>query len=140
MQDEHSKPTKKNRRGEHLSRSHQIAAALLPRPGSLKAEAVRKPGESLDEATLRLQVARADTEELDRQKRELELRKARGELVTKEEAVDLAQAAVLRVCQILDLIPERLRDRLPPELHAACDHLSDVIHEARTEIGTNASA
>lgn len=137
MQDDH----KTTRRGDHLTRSHQVASAMAPRPvKASRAELQRKPGESLDEATLRLQVARADTEELDRQKRELELRKARGEVVTKEEAVDLAQAAVLRVCQILDLIPERLRDRLPPELHAACEHLSDVIHEARTEIGTNASA
>ena len=131
----------KTRRGKHLTRSHQVASAMAPRPiRASRVEAERKPGETLDEATLRLQVARADTEELDRQKRELELRKARGEVVTKEEAVDLAQAAVLRVCQILDLLPERLRDRLPPELHAACDHLADVIHEARTEVGSHAGS
>lgn len=126
-------------KGEHLDRAHQQRSSLLPRPGSLKpsagrAERERQDDESLEDATLRLQVARADTEELDRQKREMELGQARGLLVTKEEAIDLAQAAVLRVCQILDLIPEKLRDKLAPDQYAACDFLDQIITDARTEV------
>lgn len=128
-------------KGEHLTRSHQSAAGMRPRPGRSKpstatAEKARRPGETLDEATLRLQVARADTEELDRQKRELDLAVARGALVTKDEAVDIAQAAVLRVCQVLDLIPERLRDRAPTcpaEIPAILD---EIIREARAQVAS----
>lgn len=129
--------------GENLTRGHQTRVGSRPRPGKIGAKGVAKTeieeqarinGESLDEATLRLQVARADTEELDRQKRQLELDKAKGLLVTKDEAVDLAQQAVLRVVAILDLLPERLRDRLDPEHYEACDILDDIIRQARSDV------
>jgi len=126
-------------KGEHLTKAHQSAAGMRPRPGrgpSKKAVAavMAVTGETLEEATLRLQRARADTEELDRAKRQLELDVAAGKLVSRERAVDLAQQAVLRVCAILDLIPERLRDALPTHLHQACDYLDDVIRHARQEV------
>lgn len=111
-----------------------MASRIKKGPRKDHVEAARIPGETLDEATLRLQRARADTEELDRQKRQLDLDVANGKLISKNEATDLAQAAVLRVCQILDLIPERLRDRLPPSLYHICAELDDVIRQARTEI------
>lgn len=122
-------------KGEHLTRAHQSLAGMRPRPGRgpsrKEVEAQRLPTETMDEATLRLQIARADTEELDRKKRQLELDRARGELVTKDEAVDLAQAAVLRVCQVLDLLPERLRD-LGRQI--TLDDVDDAIRNARAEI------
>lgn len=130
--------------GENFTRAHQMAAAQRPRTSrgnKNKSSANAKPsvdplvsrisGETMEEASLRLQQARADTEELDRQKRELELARERGALVSKEEAVDLAQAAVLRVCQVLDLLPERLRDLGRP---VTLDDVDDAIRAARAEI------
>lgn len=125
-------------KGEHLDRSHQSLAGMRPRPGRRPSAAAvasaKLPGETMDEASLRLQIARADTEELDRAKRALELDVARGELVTKSEAVDLAQEAVLRVVQILDMLPERMRARLPAHLHPACDEMDAIIREARAAV------
>lgn len=116
-------------------------AGMQPRPGrksSAKVQALAASlppsDESLEEATLRLQRARADTEELDKAKRQWDLDVAKGKYITKEAATDLAQAAVLRVCQILDIIPERLRDRLPPAQHGVCDVLAEVIYQARQEV------
>lgn len=128
-------------KGEHLDRAHQQRSSLMPRPGGLKpssarAERERQEDESLEDATLRLQIARADTEELDRQKREMELDQARGLLITKEESVDIGQEAVLRVCQILDLLPERLRDKLTPDQYCVCDFLEQIIIDARTDIAS----
>ena len=130
--------------GEHLSKSHQTRVGSRPRPGRIGVggmrqaaiEEQRKPGETLDEATLRLQVARADTEELDRQKRQLELDKLRGAVVSKEDAVDLAQQAVLRVVAILDMIPEQLRDRLDPSHHFVCEILDALLRDARTKVAS----
>lgn len=123
-------------RGENLTAAHQRAAGIRPRPGKSKPSpaavaAAKLPTETMDEASLRLQIARADTEELDRQKRQLDLDVARGALVTKEAAVDLAQAAVLRVVQILDLLPERARDLGRP---VSPEDLDALIRAARQEI------
>lgn len=122
-------------------RAHQVMAGMMPRPGrggSAKVQALAASlppsDESLEDATLRLQRARADTEELDKAKRQWDLDVARGKYITKEAATDLAQAAVMRVCQILDIIPERLRDRLPPAQHGVCDALAEVIYQARQEV------
>jgi hypothetical protein len=129
-------------KGEKLTQAHQTSAAMRPRPGRKPSkqavEAQRMSGETMDQATLRLQVARADTEELDRAKRDLELRQARGDLVTKDEAVDLAQAAVLRVCQILDLLPERLRDRSPTISAEILVAIDEIIRDARTQVASGA--
>lgn len=127
-------------KGSHLDRKHQILAGMAPRPGrTRKAKAdiaaeAEANGESLEEATLRLQRARADTEELDKRKRQIDIDIMTGRLITKDHAVDLAQKAVLRVVQILDLIPERLRDMLPPSAGEYCDALDTIIKEARKEI------
>ena len=126
-------------RGANLTDEHQRAAAMRPRPGQpgktvRAAQLIRLSNETLDEAILRLQIAKADTEELDKAKRQLDLDVAQGRLITIEEAVDTAQAAVLRVCQILDLIPERLRDRLQPAERHICEILDEIIHSARAEV------
>ena len=94
----------------------------------------KRPNESLDEATLRLQIARADTEELDRQKRQIEIDKAKGLLVSKEAAVDLAQQALLRASQVFDMLPEKLRDKLEPSQHYLCEIVDDIIRECRSEV------
>lgn len=111
---------------------------MLPRGSARSAVALAATlppsDESLEDATLRLQRARADTEELDKAKRQWDLDVAKAKYVTKEAATDLAQAAVLRVCQILDIIPERLRDRLPSAQHGVCDALAEVIYQARQEV------
>lgn len=121
-------------------RSQRQMAAMHPRtPGpsaSAKEEAAVKFGESLDAATLRLQIARANTEELDQQKRQLELDKAKGALVSKDAAVDLAQACLLRAATVFDMLPERLRDRLDPSLHHVCDVVDEIIRDCRTEVAT----
>lgn len=127
-------------KGSHLDHTHQVRSGMAPRPGRVtkaKADLVavaEANGESLEEATLRLQRARADTEELDKRKRQIDIDVMTGRLITKDHAVDLAQKAVLRVVQILDLIPERLRDLLPPSAGEYCDTLDTLIKEARKEI------
>jgi hypothetical protein len=123
-------------RGENLTAAHQRSAGIRPRPGKSRPSpaavvAAKRPDESMDEASLRLQIARADTEELDRQKRQHDLDLARGAVVTKEQAVDLAQAAVLRVVQILDLLPEKVRDLGHPPTP---EDLEAIIRAARQEI------
>jgi hypothetical protein len=120
--------------GSNLTKEHQQSAGRKLRPKRIPKKAVaaaQLSDETFDEAALRYQRARADTTELEREKRQLELDVARGKLVTRDEAVDLAQAAVLRVVAILDRLPERARDLghapSPEELEA-------IILECRSEV------
>ena len=130
-------------RGENLDRTHQVNAGKRPRAGRIGAKGAPKEvieelaaqfGESLDAATLRLQIAKANTQELEEKKRRQDLDVSRGLLVSKQEAVDLAQSCLLRAAQVFDMIPERLRDRLDPGDHHVCELLDDIIRESRTEV------
>lgn len=126
-------------RGAHLTSAHQTSAAMRPRarkPSAREAEQAMEPGETMDQASLRLQRARADTEELDRAKRQLELDIASGALIPKERAVDVARGAIYRLCALMEQIPERMRDRLPQHLHEACDVIDDIVYELRVEAAT----
>lgn len=123
------------KQGKNLDRTHQRKAGSRPRvriPGP--SDIVRDPNETLDAAVLRYQQARADTEQLDAAKRQLELDLARGKLLTIEEHVDQGQAAMQRVCQLLDLLPERLRGKLSPEQCPILSFLEDIIHQARIDV------
>ena len=130
-------------RGENLDRTHQVNAGKRPRAGRIGAKGAPKEvieelatqfGESLDAATLRLQIAKANTQELEETKRRQDLEVARGLLVSKADAVDLAQACLLRAATVFDMLPERLRDRLDPSLHHVCDLVDDIIRECRQEV------
>ena len=150
-------------RGENLDHKHQVRSATKPRPSKLGARGMKKSRvlaeapppdptedleikdgvmtidqETLDAATLRLQIARANAQEEDAAKKRIELDALRGKMMTKEQAVDLAQAAVLAVVAILDLLPERIRMRIDAGATMArdefCAILDDEIREARQKV------
>lgn len=84
-------------KGEHFDSKHQSAAAMAniaPRAPRGAAKA-RKPNESLEEASLRLQRARADTEELDARKRQVELEAMQRRLIPASDAQDAIERAHL---------------------------------------------
>ena len=130
-------------RGQNLTNEHQRKAAMAPRPRKptqASAARNRKPKETMEEASLRLQPLVRTLEELDKEKRQLEIDQKRGLLILKEEAVDLAQAAIMEACKVFDLFPEQVRDRLPEELLSYGDTICDIIENevriARTEVGS----
>lgn len=136
-------------KGEHLKTAHQVAAAMKPRTSGKRAreraakiEAETGPvdapesEEDLEAATLRLQIARANKEEWDTKRKRLDYEKERAKLITKDEAIDLSQAVALKMVTILDVLPERVRDRLPPgkDRDAFIDELEEVIAQAREDM------
>ena len=130
-------------RGENLDRTHQTKAGKRPRPGRIGAKGASKESieelaarhnESLDAATLRLQIAKANTQELEEKKRRQDLDVSRGLLVSKEQAIDLAQSCLLRASTVFDMLPEKLRDRLPATEHHICELVDDIIRECRDEV------
>jgi len=104
----------------HLTVEHQKRAASFPRV-KLPMGAARKanPDESLEDATLRLQQAKADTESLDAQKRELELSQLRGSLIPAATARDNLEAEHLRWVAELEQLPHACASSLPPEIPAS---------------------
>jgi len=131
-------------RGENLDRTHQVNAGKRPRAGRIGAKSASNKGvveelaarynESLDAATLRLQIAKANTQELEEKKRRQDLDVSRGLLVSKEQAIDLAQSCLLRASTVFDMLPEKLRDRLPATEHHICELVDDIIRECRDEV------
>lgn len=113
-------------RGANLTPDHQRRAGSFPRV-RLPTPKKTKPGESLEEATLRLQQAKATTEELDAEKRELELATLRGALIPAEDARDSLEAEHLRWVSELEQLPHSVVASLPPEVPSS---LRDVIRTA----------
>lgn len=111
-------------KGEHLTREHQRAAAIrprgprVPRPSDLD-PADHGEGESMDEALLRFQQAKADTEQLDAEKRALDVSRMRGDLIPADEARDEIEATHLRWVSELDQLPHSVASSLPPEIAAS---------------------
>ncbi len=104
-------------KGEHFDRSHQVAAASRPR---IRIGAGRaNPGESLDDAVLRYQQAKADTEQLDAEKRALDVAKMRGDLIPADDARDEIEATHLAWVAELDQLPHSVASSLPPEIPAS---------------------
>jgi hypothetical protein len=95
-------------------------------------------GETLDAATLRLQIARANAQETDAERKTLDLAVQRKLYISKEEAVDLGQESTLKVVGIFDLLPERMRDRMDPGAtytrDEVCCLLDEVIRDERTRL------
>ena len=149
--------------GDNLDSKHQSRVGSRPRPGRIGAKHKSKERilaeapppdptedleitdgvmsinqETLDAATLRLQIARANAQEEDAAKKRIELDALRGKMMTKEQAVDLSQAAVLAVVAILDLLPERIRMRIDAGAMLSrdefCAILDDEIREARQKV------
>jgi len=106
--------------GSNLTVEHQRRAGAMPRV-KLPQGAARKanPNESLEDATLRLQQAKADTETLDAQKRELDLAVARGKLIPVSTARDNLEREHLRWVAELDQLPHSVASVLPPEIPAS---------------------
>ena len=144
-------------KGEKLTKEHQSRSAMqniaprLPRgakqevgpppPPDAPEDAKATYEQELSAATLRLQKARADTEELDAQKRQVELDVLKRKLVPVPETVDalerlhLAWVAELEqlstaVCQSLRHLPgdtiERVREAVNAEVHAIRNRIADA--------------
>jgi hypothetical protein len=108
-------------RGENLTPAHQSLAGrknIYPRlPSGVDRRA--NPDESLEDATLRLQQAKADTEQLDALKRQLELDTLKGTLVQAAQVRDNLEAEHLRWVSELDQLPHACTLALPPEIPAS---------------------
>lgn len=111
----------------HLTSEHQSRAGRMPRIRLPNGARQANPDESIEEATLRLQQAKADTEELDAQKRELELAALKGSLVPAAAARDNLEAEHLRWVAELEQLPHSVSAALPPEIVAS---VRDVIRSA----------
>lgn len=107
--------------GSNLTAAHQAAAGrrnIYPRtPGASRVKP--SPNESMEDATLRLQQAKADTEELDAEKRSEELAVLRRELIPAAEARDAAEAIHLQWVAELEQLPHSVATALPPEIPAS---------------------
>lgn len=77
------------------------------------------PNESLEEATLRLQQAKADTEELDAERREVELAVLRRDLMPASDVRDSLEAVHLQWVSELEQLPHSVATALPPEIPAS---------------------
>ena len=75
--------------------------------------------ETLEEATLRLQQARADTESLDATKREIEIQKLKGSLVEVSDVRDEMERLHLAWVAELEQIPQAAIGELPGTLAAS---------------------
>ena len=110
-------------RGSHFTPAHQSAAGhknIHPRtPGGKQVAAKAKSSETLDAATLRLQQAKADTEELDAEKRREELAVLRRGLIPEAESRDAAEAIHLQWVAEIEQLPHSVATSLPPEVPAS---------------------
>ena len=77
------------------------------------------PGESMEEAVLRYQRAKASSEEIGAEREELKLRVDRGELIRAEVARDRLEAAHLAWVAELEQLPHLVATNLPPEIPVA---------------------
>lgn len=102
-------------RQERLERLRKNAAT--PRVMKPSARGV-KPAtdETLDEAVLRYQQAKADTEALDAERRALDVAKARGELIPAADARDALEASHLAWVAELEQLPHAVANAMPPEV------------------------
>ena len=131
-------------KGANLTINHQRAAGrrnVGPRiPGRSAVARKANPDESLDDATLRLQQAKADTEQLDAEKREVELAALRRELIPAPDARDAIEAVHLQWVAELEQLPHSVATALPPEVPASLREVMRAAVEAqcnalRTRIG-----
>ena len=104
-------------KGSNLTAEHQAAAGRMNyRPRIPGGRAQANPDESMEDASLRLQQAKADTEQLDAQKREVELAVARGVLIPVATAKDNLEREHLRWVSELEQLPHTVASSLPPEI------------------------
>ncbi len=109
-------------RGEHFTTDHQRRSASFPRgPRGANATTVISPGpgETMEEAMLRYQQAKADTESLDAEKRAIDVARARKELIPVADAQDEIEATHLAWVAGLDQLPHIVASSLPPEVPAS---------------------
>jgi hypothetical protein len=119
-------------RGKHLTAEHQKDAGSRPRlklsSAPPKKEAPLLTRDDWEQSKYRYERARAELAEIERDK-------ALGKLVDKDHAVDLAQQAVIRVCERMDRAIEEVRAALPPAVRdRAATIVRDAIMEARRDV------
>jgi predicted RNase H-like HicB family nuclease len=117
------------RRASHFPRPNRAIGATIK-----EAERERKPGETLEEAVLRLQIAKADTEELDKQRRQIEIDKIRGDLVTKEQAKEVAEEVLHAAIREAEKMPSMIRAALASNRDLV-NHLDTICGEVERQIG-----
>ena len=127
--------------GENLTGAHQRRAASRPRAGKVPPTVQPASGESLDDAILRYQRAKADTEGLDAEKRALDVARLRGDVIPADDARDELEATHLRWCAELDQLPHAVAASIPPEVPASVrEQIRALVETAclavRTRIGS----
>lgn len=124
-------------KGDNLTGEHQRRAASRPRAGKVPSTVQPEGGETLDEAVLRYQQAKADTEELDAEKRALDVARLRGELIPAEDARDEIEATHLRWCAEVDQLPHAVASSIPPEVPASVrEQIRTLVETACTAVRT----
>lgn len=109
--------------GSNLTSEHQAKAgranagiprvARVPRSDSL---IPRNPEESLEEAVVRYQRAKATNEELDSIKLDLAIKRESGELIPANDSIDSMEALNLRWVAELEQLPHSVATDLPAEI------------------------
>ena len=112
------------------ARRQRQVASMMPKLSKSKGGTVTDPrvlpGESLDAATLRLQIARANNQELVEAKMRRELEQSRALLLTREESKQLTADCLERAGRVFDLLLKRFQ---PPNKTVA-SALAEVVAES----------
>ena len=128
----------KGRRGEHLTTEHQQAAGRRPRlrmAGVPMALQQALDGEPISDEEWTQIKYRIDATKLEAE--QLKLNRERGLLVTKEEAIDAAQAVCQRWVSAVETISTRVRTKLadPAIGDRVAALIEDEVLRIRTELG-----
>ena len=106
-------------KGDNLTSTHQRHAASRPRPSKVPASVQAGPDETLDEAVLRFQQAKADTEGLDAEKRAIDIARMRADLIPAADAREEIEATHQRWVEEFQSLPQVVASLIPPEVPAS---------------------
>jgi predicted component of type VI protein secretion system len=107
-------------RGKNLTAAHQKAAGRMPRKPFVRAGNIkRKENETVEAAVERYQKAKADVEELDALKRDIEISRLKGDLVPSDEVRDQYEAIHLQWVAELEQLPHIVATALGTDFSAS---------------------
>lgn len=117
-------------KGKNLTPEHQRAASRRPkRPFVHVGNITRNPDETVDQAVARYQKAKADVEELDALKRDIEVCRLKGDLVPVSDVRDQYEELHLEWVAELEQLPHAVAASLPNEIAAS---IREVVRETVT--------
>jgi hypothetical protein len=107
-------------KGQNLTGDHQRAASRMPRKPFVRTGNIkRKANETVEDAVARYQKAKADVEELDALKRDIEISRIKGELVPSDEVRDQYEANHLQWVAELEQLPHIVATALNSDFPAS---------------------